>query len=175
MRMSLRLILSLVLTVTLISVLFALYQVRAYTHGRRSDLEKRAQVLAESLQETVEPLWTKGARGSLRRIVERFGNRERLDGVAIYDAQGRPNMATRLGTEPPPLDLSVFKGNGWSHFFGSGRNAAHLYAVPIRTAGMVVGALAVFHDASYIQAQNVQLWRDTFVHVLMQMLLIGAI
>ena len=180
MRMSFRLILSLVITVTLISVLFAVYQVRAYTLGRQGDLEKRAQVLAESLQETVEPLWTKGARGSLRRIVERFGNRERLDGVAIYDAQGRPNMvtpnlATRLGTEPPPLDLTVFKGNGWSHFFGSGRNAAHLYAVPIRTAGMVVGALAVFHDASYIQAQNVQLWRDTFVHVLMQMLLIGAI
>ena len=102
MRMSLRLILSLVMTVTLISVLFALYQVRAYTHGRQGDLEKRAQVLAESLQETVEPLWTKGARGSLRRIVERFGNRERLDGVAIYDAQGRPNfvtpsLATRLG------------------------------------------------------------------------------
>ena len=60
MRMSLRLILSLVLTVTLISVLFALYQVRADTHSRESDLEKRAQVLAESLQETVEPLWMKG-------------------------------------------------------------------------------------------------------------------
>ena len=55
------------MTVTLI-VLFALYQVRAYTHGRQGDLEKRAQVLAESLQETVEPLWTKGARGSRRRL-----------------------------------------------------------------------------------------------------------
>ncbi len=180
MRMSLRLILSLVMTVTLISVLFALYQVRAYTHGRQGDLEKRAQVLAESLQETVEPLWTKGARGSLRRIVERFGNRERLDGVAIYDAQGRPNfvtpsLATRLGEEPPPLDRSVYEGHGWSHFFGSGRSAAHLYAVPIRVEGAVVGALAVFHDASYMADENTKVWRDTFMHVLMQMLLIGAI
>src|SRR6202451_2698810 len=109
MRMTFRLILSLVLTVTLISVLFAVYQVRAYTHGRRGDLEKRAQVLAESLQETVEPLWTKGARGSLRRIVERFGNRERLDGVAIYDVKSRPvfvtpSLASRLGVAPPALD-----------------------------------------------------------------------
>ncbi len=180
MRMSLRLILSLVLTVTLISIVFAFYQVRAYTLGRRGDLEKRAQVLAESLQETVEPLWTKGARGSLRRLVERFGNRERLDGVAIYDAQGNlnlvtPNLATRLGLEPPPLDRRVFAGGGWGHFFGSGRSEAHLYAVPIRAAGTIVGALAVFHDASYIEAQNTELWRDTFVHVLMQMLLIGAI
>src|SRR5271170_4427697 len=127
MRISLRLILSLVLTVTLISIIFAFYQVRAYTLGRQGDLEKRAQVLAESLQETVEPLWTKGARGSLRRLVERFGNRERLDGVAIYDVQGHPNfvtpnLASRLGSEPPPLDRRVFEGGSWSHFFGSGQN-----------------------------------------------------
>jgi hypothetical protein len=63
--MSLRLIVSLVLTVTLTSVLFALYQVREDTHRRQGELQKRAQILAESLQETVEPLWTKGARGSL--------------------------------------------------------------------------------------------------------------
>ena len=131
MRMSFRLVLSLVLTVTLISILFALYQVRADTRSRRSDLEKRAQVLAESLQETVEPLWMKGARGSLRRIVERFGNRERLDGVALYDANGRPILLTARagppawGIAPPPLDGSVFEGRGWSHFFGSGHSAAH--------------------------------------------------
>jgi trehalose-6-phosphate synthase len=180
MRMSLRLILSLVLTVTLISVLFAFYQVREDTRTRRADLEKRAQILAESLQETVEPLWMKGARGSLRRIVERFGNRERLDGVAIYDLESRPiwvtaSLAPRLGTEPPPLDRSVFGGSGWSHFFGSGQSAAHVYAVPIYVGGSIVGALAVFHDASYIEAQNTQLWRGTFLHVLMQMLLIAAI
>src|ERR1700685_1517047 len=109
MRMSLRLILSLIATVTLISILFTLYQVRADTRIRRSDLEKRAQILAESLQETVEPLWMKGANGSLRRIVERFGNRERLDGVAIYDVKSRPvfvtpSLASRLGVAPPALD-----------------------------------------------------------------------
>ena len=38
-----------------------------------------------------------------------------------------------------------------------------------------MGALAVFHDASYIEEQNSKLWRDTFLHVLMQMLLIVAI
>ena len=73
------------------------------------------------------------------------------------------------------MDRSVFAGRGWSHFFGSGRTAAHLYAVPIRVDGSIVGALAVFHDASYIEEQNTKLWRDTFMHVLMQMLLIAAI
>jgi len=180
MRMSLRLIFSLVASVTIVSILFAFYQVRAENHARRVDLEKRAQVLAESLQETVESLFARGAQGNLGRIVERFGNRERLDGVAIYDAQGHatlmtPNLNARLGAEPPPLDMTVFAGLSRSRFFGSAPEEAHVYAVPVRTDGQVVGALAVFHDASYIGAQNSQIWRDAFEHVLVQMLLIVPI
>jgi trehalose 6-phosphate synthase len=36
-------------------------------------------------------------------------------------------------------------------------------------------ALAVFHDASYIHGQDTAIWRSTFQHVLVQMLLISAI
>jgi alpha,alpha-trehalose-phosphate synthase [UDP-forming] len=180
MRMSLRLIFSLVASVTIVSILFAFYQVRADNHARRVDLEKRAQVLAESLQEAVEPLFANGAQGNLGRIVERFGNRERLDGVAIYDAQGRatlmtPNLNARLGAEPPPLDKNVLAGLNRGRFFGSEPEEAHVYAVPVRNDGQVVGALAVFHDASYIGAQNSKIWQDTFKHVLVQMLLIATI
>ena len=180
MRMSLRLIFSLVAAVTIVSILFAFYQVRADNHTRRVDLEKRAQVLAESLQETVESRFAHGAQNNLGRIVERFGNRERLDGVAIYDAQGRvslmtPNLRGRLGVEPPPLDESILNGQGHGRFFGSEPEEAHVYAVPIRNDGRIAGALAVFHDASYINAQNSEIWRDTFKHVLVQMLLIVTI
>src|ERR1700694_5289084 len=102
MRLSARLITSLVLAVTLVSVAFALYQGEAKNLSRNNNLERPAQLLAESLKETVEPLLAKGAQDSLQRIVERFGNRERLDGVAIYDKQGHPvvmttNLAGRAG------------------------------------------------------------------------------
>ena len=50
MRMSLRLILSLVAAVTLVSIAFAVYQVEAEDRSRRTELEKRAQVLAESME-----------------------------------------------------------------------------------------------------------------------------
>jgi trehalose 6-phosphate synthase len=39
----------------------------------------------------------------------------------------------------------------------------------------VIGALAVFHDASYIGARDTKVWRDTFKHLLIQMLLIAGI
>jgi len=180
MRMSFRLIVSLVVAVTFVSFLFAFYQVRADNRARRTDLEKRAQVLAESLQETVEPLFARGAKDNLQRIVDRFGNRERLDGVAIYDSSGHPTITTsnlvgRLGSEPPPPAKKVFEGLGWGQFFGSAPSEDHVYAVPIRSEGQVVGALAVFHDASYINAHNSKLWQEAFTHALIQMLLIAII
>src|SRR5271168_4302798 len=122
MRLSFRLILSLIFAVTIVSVLFALYQVQADRRARRNDLEKRAQLMAESLQETVQPLLAKGAYGDLPRLMERFGNRERMEGVALYDSDGHPrfmtsNLTARLGSKPPALNKSVFQGNGWGEFF----------------------------------------------------------
>jgi trehalose 6-phosphate synthase len=179
MRMSLRLICSLVLAVTIVSVAFALYQVEAENRSRRSELERRAQLLAESLQETVEPLLAKGAQESLQRIVERFGNRERLAGVAIYDKQAHPvvvtpHLAARLGPELPAVAKTLMEGHSSSLFFQAGKDPIHVYAVPVHHDDQL-WALAVFHDASYIHAQDMVIWRSTFKHVLVQMLLISAI
>ena len=180
MRMSLRLIVSLVIAVTIVSFAFALYQVQAENRSRRNELERRAQLLAESLQETVEPLVAKGSQDGLQRIVERFGNRERLAGVAIYDNQAHPvimtpNLAARLGPELPAVVKTLMEGHSSSLFFQATNNEPiHVYTVPVHHDGQL-WALAVFHDASYIHGQDMLIWRSTFRHVLVQMLLISAI
>lgn len=179
MRMSLRLISSLVIAVTVVSVAFALYQVQAEDRSRRNELERRAQLLAESLQETVEPLLAKGAQDSLQRIVERFGNRERLAGVAIYDKDSHPvvmtpNLGSRLGPELPAVAKALMEKHSSSLFFQNGSDQIHVYALPVHHDDQI-WALAVFHDASYIHAQDMLIWRSTFRHVLVQMLLISAI
>src|SRR5260221_4906703 len=101
MRMSLRLILSLVAAVTLVSVAFALYQVQAEDRSRRNELEKRAQVLAESLQETIQPLLATGGQENLQRILDRICNRERIAGPSLYDDHGRPVVtSSNLSAHP---------------------------------------------------------------------------
>ncbi len=50
-----------------------------------------------------------------------------------------------------------------------------VYAVPLHGAENTIGALAVFHDATYIDSQNAKMWRDTFARVLVQMFLIAGI
>ena len=56
MRMSLRLIFSLVVGVTLLSFLFAMFQVKAEKRGLQKELENRAAIVGESLEGKVEPL-----------------------------------------------------------------------------------------------------------------------
>ncbi|MDP8981798.1 MAG: trehalose-6-phosphate synthase [Acidobacteriota bacterium] len=180
MRFSFRLMLSLFIAITLVSLVFAVYQVQAENRNRRNELERRAQILAESLQETVEPLLLKGAQEDLQRIVERFGNRERLAGVAIYDDQRRPVLMTasltpRSSDVAPVVDKAMSQGRGAGTFFNSDLFHMHVYAVPLRRGSQTVGALAVFHDASYIEAQDTEIWRNTFFHMLVQMLVVGAI
>jgi hypothetical protein len=48
----------------------------------RSDLERRAETLAESLQETVEPAVQSGVAFQLRLVVARYANREHLARIA---------------------------------------------------------------------------------------------
>ena len=89
MKLSLRLIPILAIAITLVTFVVARNQVRSEKLGLRADLERRAEILAETLQEPVEPVLQKGATTQLRRIVERFGNREHLVGIAIYDDEGK--------------------------------------------------------------------------------------
>jgi trehalose 6-phosphate synthase len=103
-----------------------------------------------------------------------------MEGVAIYDPQGHPvfktsTLSARLGSELPALNKTVFQGNGWGEFFKAGQSKMHLFAVPLHIGDSTTWALAVFHDASYIDAQNSKIWRDTFKNVLVQMLLISTI
>ena len=88
MRTTLKIVLPLIVSVAVVSMLFAAYQVRTERRNLRNDLSRRAEILAESLQETVEPLLDHGPNKNLQRIVARFGQREHLKGVAIYDING---------------------------------------------------------------------------------------
>src|SRR5207244_1898734 len=65
----------------------------------------------------IEPHLAKGSQKELQRIVERFGNRQHLDGVAIYNQKGAPiavttGLAHRLPDQPVVVAQAVSKGQG---------------------------------------------------------------
>jgi len=176
LRLSLRLILLLVVGVTVVTFLVARSQVRAEKRGLRDDLQRRSEILAESLQELVEPALGQRSHSELRRIVERFGNRERLAGVAIYDMGGKlmaesPGLTERLDPPPPPL-ATIKSDRSVGQFVDLAGIPMHVYYMPLYNGGGVAGVLAVFHDATYIYQQSDRIWRETMWHVIAEVLLI---
>ena len=71
--LSVRLIISLIVGITLVSLGFSYYEVVREKRALRSDLEHRAEVLAESVAGNVEKSWESGSERGLQRLVA--GNR----------------------------------------------------------------------------------------------------
>jgi trehalose 6-phosphate synthase len=175
--LSVRLIISLIVGITLVSLGFSYYQVAAEKRVLRGDLERRAEVLGESVAGNVEKSWESGSERGLQRLVQRFANREDLLGVAVYDRQGKAVAITsELGqvikAMPPDVAKAMADRHGQSSFVRVGKNPVHIFALPLRRQDDVVGGLAVVHDAGYIRAQSLRTWREAFVRVLVQVVLI---
>ena len=186
--LSVRLIVSLILGITLVSAGFSYYEVLREKRALRNDLERDAATLGESLAGNVERLWNSGpeigptnvANKELQRLVQRFGNREHLLGVVIYERQGAlvamtPELTRALIVSPPAVTQAIAQGHEESSFVRLGGLPVHILAVPIRRQDEVVGGLAVVHDVSYIRAQILLVWRRTFFRVVAQVFLIALI
>ena len=183
--LSVRLIISLILGVTLVSLLSTYYEVRREKQGLRNDLERRAEVLGESLVGNVEPRLDKGSLRELKRVVERFSNREHLVGVAVFNSKLEPIAASSgltQGTQPQSFAVPqvIEQNKKQSQFVRRATGTVNIYALPLHQQDQnlgeqVVGELVIVHDASYINAQSAQVWREDFLRVLVQVVLIALI
>jgi len=178
MRLSFRLICALVVVLTIVSLLFSYAQFKGERRGLEQDLQRRAQVLADSLQESVEPVLEKRSRRTLQQLVERFGNREHLAGIAIYDQQEVPIAITSgLGKRFPndafaPSKIKTYHRNA-REFLWLNSTYVNVHTVPLDTEQGSAGTLVVVHDADYINAQNSKFWKRVSLRMVVEILLIG--
>lgn len=178
--LSARLIVSLVVGVTIVSLCSSGYEALVAKRNLRRDLQKRASVLAESLAGNVDRDLERGTVQTLRRTVQQFANRENLMGLAVYGAQGQvvsetPELEPLIDQTPPQV-LQTLKTNQESDVFERlGDKPVHICVVPLRHQDKFLGALAIVHDASYIRAQILQIWRETFLSALVYVVLIALI
>lgn len=178
--LSIRLIVSLIVGITLVSLSSSYYEVLGEKRGLRRDLERRAEVLGESLAGNVERDLEKDSVQDLQRIVQHFGNREHLSGLAIYGRQGdllavTPELASRLATVSSVMSQALSENHGAGSFKRVGDASLHIYALPLHQDDEVIGGLAIVHDAGYIRAESLHIWRETFLRVLAHVFLIVLI
>jgi len=178
MRLSFRLICALVVVLTLVSLLFSYAQFKGERRALEQDLQKRAQILADSLQESVEPVLEKRSRRTLQQLVERFGNREHLAGIAIYDQQELP-IAITSGLQKrfpdnafAPSKIKTYRRNA-REFLTLNSVYVNVHTVPLDTDQGSAGTLVVVHDADFINVQNSKFWKRVSLRVVVEILLIG--
>ena len=180
MKITIRLIVSLLFVVALVAVIFSYYQVRAERIRLTSELERRANILADSLQESVIPLVQNNSLPRLNSLVERFGNRERLKGVAVLDSQGNimastPDLAPYIQQPLPQAVSSITEKRSVDGFIDIKNKKIYVYALPLSAEDRLIGSLALFHDASYIDVRLEGIWKHNVLRSLTLSILIVVI
>jgi trehalose 6-phosphate synthase len=180
MRLTSRLSLSLIFAVAAVSLAFAGYQTRAQSRAMKRDLQRHALMLAESLGRMAEPLLKNRSYNELQKLVERFKDHETVAGVAVYGTNATPivdtpGLAALIDPRPPAVLAAIRNGWARTEFMDSPHEPLHIAAVPLRYGGNVIGALAILHDATYIDSRTAALWNRAILGVAVQTIVIVAI
>jgi hypothetical protein len=179
-KITIRLVVSLVLVLALVAVVFSFYQVREERTRLTSDLERRSTVLSDSLQESVTPLIASDPPGKLNLLVQRFGNREKFQGVAVHDAGGRllastADLELQISGSGPQVVHVLAEGYPASSFIHAVNKRIYIYTSPLLLEGKTIGALTLFNDASYIDVRLEEIWRHNLIRFLILSVLVAAI
>src|SRR5579864_1229578 len=136
--LSARLIVSLIIGVTLVSLCTSYYQVLVLNRSLQKDLQRRSEVLGESLSRNVERDLERNAQTTLQRFVQQFANRENLAGLAVYDPNGSPiavttNLQPLMASAPPIVLQSIKENRPADAFVRMGIASIHIYAMPLHS------------------------------------------
>ena len=180
MRLSVRLNLSLVAGVAVVSLAIALYQTQNEAAGLKRDLERQTLLAAENLDRTAAPLVATEASSRLQTLIDRFQVSQRLAGVAVFGAEGQPlattpALADQIGRDALPIARPKWSGGGFGEFFRGRGKLFYAYELPVRAGDSIVGALTIFSDAGYIESREASLWKNALTGLLVQTVLIVSV
>lgn len=177
MKIIRRLTLSLLGVITLVALLVTLFQYEKEKGRLTGELDARATVLGESLVEASRLYLSQEDPKKVRQFTTKFENRKHLRGIALYNEKGRlvaasnpikewvnttfSSVKTALATSAPQKDQNSI-----------GEIETSIHVFPVFSDGSLLGALALFHDTTYITAELRELWKTSFFGFLIQSFLI---
>jgi alpha,alpha-trehalose-phosphate synthase [UDP-forming] len=116
---------------------------------------------------------------NMQRLVERYGQREHLKGAAIYDGNAAaaitPGLPRSLRTPPAVAAQAAALDAPAGEFGQVEQSFLYTNAVPLHREGRAAGALALFHDAAYIETQVSRTVRASLVNAAIQTILITGL
>jgi trehalose 6-phosphate synthase len=179
--LSWRLITALVLGVTLVSLASSWYETRTEKNTLRSDLERKADTLGESLAGNAELYLETGDRAGLDQMVRRFSNRDHLVGVGVYGLDGStlsitPALRPELPRAPQMLLDALAQNRTESAYKRDVFKQDYLLAIPVHAPdNTLIGGIVIVHDSSFIRAEIFRRWSGVFIRIALQVLVIVGI
>jgi len=180
MRTTLKLVLPLAVSVACVSLLYTAYHVRTERRNLHNDLGRRAATLAESLQENIEAASGRVSDKNLQRTVDRFGQREHLQGVAVYDRSGAslaltPGLPPIFASQTATAERAAKLDTAAADFLTAAGAPLYVYSLPLHHNSEPAGTLAVIYDTSYIEKRISLDLRDSLLTALLQTVLISLL
>jgi len=176
MKQLLSLIAGVVIIVGLMVTGFTLRQIHQERSSAMDDLQRRTSLLSDSLKESVRPYYLDNATNTLQTVLDKFANRERLLGLAVYDNKGNI-FASSAGLPQGLVDSrnipeQAMDADATQDGFSKVRDSTiYVYASPLRQDDKVVGALTVYQKADYIDASVRRIWQTSLIRLFVQALL----
>lgn len=172
---------SVVVTVAVVSFFLNLKQISEEQTTLTINLEQRASLLADSLKESVEPTYASSSettlQASLQKTVDKFANRERLAGIALYDNQGTL-LATSEGLPKTIIENiksvsdAMDSNKPKSNFFDADGETRYVFVDPLHNSeGGVLGALMIVQNAGYINTTISEIWRGNLIRLISQIII----
>jgi trehalose 6-phosphate synthase len=161
-RITLRLLGAIWISALLIMASFAFLQVREERQRLANDLTRRSSLLADALRESVEPAMRRGQTSVVTRLLKKFARPDRH--LVVYDAFGSPFAAAPLTPAAlppavPEVTEAITGGTVVQGLRTFGGRPVHVYVTPLQSDDRAIGALAVFLDASTLDAVEAGLWQ----------------
>jgi trehalose-6-phosphate synthase len=179
-RATLKLVVPLSISVLVVSLLYAGYEIRTDRRNQQNDLSHRCALLAENLQQTLQASAHRITDRDLDRMVDRYVHREHLLGASVYASTGEPIASTQglsalVPSRPAVAEQAAVKGQAAGIFRDEDGLPVYLYALPLHQEQNAVGSLLVVYDTRYIQTRMWYSLRDALLNALLQTILITAL
>ena len=167
-----------IIAVSLVFGFFAINQVNQEQISRKSLLQSRTQILADSLAESIEPSYKANATSTMQRIIDRFASSERLAGLGIFNNAAAPVATSGIlpvSDSSKVITRVMDSDEPVGEFVSRGGITYYVHVIPLHDDARVIGAFAVAQNASYIDESMRQIWKDNLIRLLSQILLFALV
>ncbi len=180
MKTSVRLILALLVAVTATVIFFAIYQAHEECSRLNDDIDQRAAARVEEIADDILASLKGGTPDTLRARLALIPHRDRLAGVAVYDAQqglvaASQDLAAKLPSPLPLARTAADQESPQSEDMVLDGARLRARAHPLYLEKEFLGTLVILHDASFIDRHVAGVWRRNAIRLFIQALLIVAI